>query len=314
MPLPQEPERRWAGVVPPEGSGRRLDQLLATLVPDLTRAQAQRLIREGLCLVEGRPGQSSDRPPAGTRISVTLRAPHTDIAAETTQLEILFEDEVIIVLNKPAGMAVHPARGTPTGTLLNALMGHLGPEARPSLVHRLDRDTSGALLAAKTPQAHHELRRQMEAKELRRTYWALVWGIVTPAAGVIQATLARARGDKTRMTVCPRGKEAVTHYRTLQTSLAEGEPVTLVEARLETGRTHQIRVHFEWLGHPLVGERVYRGARATRTATDGAFPGQALHSRALQFSHPVSGQAMEVEAPLPEAFARFVTVGDGRGR
>lgn len=287
--------------------------MLAALVPDLTRAQAQRLIREGLCLVEGRPGQSSDRPPAGTMISVTLRAPHTDVAAEATPLDILFEDDVIIALNKPAGMAVHPARGTPTGTLLNALMGHLGPEARPSLVHRLDRDTSGALLAAKTPQAHHGLRRQMEARQLRRTYWALVWGVVTPAEGVIQATLARARGDKTRMTVCPRGKEAVTHYRRLQILLVEGESVSLVEARLETGRTHQIRVHFEWIGHPLVGERVYRGARATRTATDGAFPGQALHSRRLEFLHPVSGHAMGVEAPLPEAFARFVTIGDAEG-
>lgn len=302
----EDPPVTWRGVVPGSLAGCRADQIVAELAPQLSRAQAQRLIREGRCTVNGRTAKASDRLAGGERIALTVVAPETSVAPERAPLAILYEDDALIALNKPVGMVVHPARGAPAGTLLNVLVGYLGPGERPSFVHRLDRHTSGAILAAKSVFAHRELKAQLEAWRLQRTYWALAWGDIDPPTGTIQAGLARDRGDKTRMRVAPDGKEAITHYRVLRRHRHDGRTLSLVEVQLETGRTHQIRAHFEWLGHPLVGDRVYRGERPELADIEHSLPGQALHARRIEFDHPTTGERIVVEATLPEAMERLM--------
>jgi len=296
----------WRGQVPGELAGQRLDQVLAELVPELSRTQAKRLIDDGFCVLDGLRAKSGVRPTPGAAIAVRLVEPESEITPEDIPLEVLLEDDRLIVVNKPAGMASHPARGTPRGTLLNALTGHLhgrgGPRPRVTLLHRLDKDTSGAILAAKTVAVHRELKKQMDDGAVSRVYWALVRGLPEPRRGTIREPLGRERGDKLRMVVSPRGLEAVTHYEVLAT---DGD-LSLVCARLQTGRTHQIRVHFEWLGHPLVGERTYRGGRPRLDCLDEAFVGQALHSRSLSFDHPATGRRLAVEAALPAQMAEHV--------
>jgi len=292
---------QWQGDVPPDQAGRRLDQVLAELVPGLSRAQVQRLIREGRCLLNGGPATPSERLKAGAHLRLQLAAPQPTVAPENLALDVLHEDEALLVVDKPAGMAAHPARGTPAGTLLNAIAGHLGPHARPTLVHRLDKDTAGAIVAAKTVQAHSRLQQQIHDGELKRTYWALVWGVPSPATGQIRQPIARDRGDKRRMAVAGHGKHAITHYRVLRRYRTASEGITLVQANLQTGRTHQIRVHFEWAGHPLVGERTYGGDRRELSPLDLRLPGQALFSRSVQFRHPSTGRPLAVTAPVPEA-------------
>lgn len=302
----EQPMETWRGQVPGKLAGQRLDQVLAELVPELSRTQAKRLIDDGFCVLDGHRAKSGTRPAPGAAIVVRLVEPESDIVPEDIPLEVLLEDDSLIVVNKPAGIAAHPARGTPRGTLLNALAGHLhgrgGPQPRVTLVHRLDRDTSGAILAAKTVAVHRELKTQMDDGTLSRVYWALVRGLPEPRRDTISQPLGRERGDKLRMVVSSQGVEAVTHYEVLAT---DGD-LSLVRAKLQTGRTHQIRVHFEWLGHPLVGERTYRGSRPRLDQLDEAFVGQALHSRSLSFDHPVTGQRLTVEAALPAAMASLV--------
>jgi len=207
----------WNGRIPAGASGSRLDQILGELVPDLSRAQAKRLIDEGLCSVDGRIAKSSARPPAGAHVTLTLSEPEADATPEHIALRVLFEDDALVVVNKPAGMAAHPARGTPCGTLLNALAAHIAPH-RPTLVHRLDRDTSGAILAAKTTAAHRDLKTQMDDGRVQRVYWAVVWGCPQQQSGTIERPIDRDRGDKRRMVVCDRGAPAVTDYGVIGTS------------------------------------------------------------------------------------------------
>lgn len=310
MPQPQreddngrrrEGPRTWEGVVPAAFADRRADQALAELIPGLSRAQAQRLLREGRCLVDGRVPAPSERLRAGARVTATLAPPSTSVLPERLPLDILYEDAHLMAVNKPAGMVAHPARGAPSGTLLNALAGYLGPGERPTLVHRLDRDTSGVILVARTVEAHRALKAQLEKGRLRRTYQAVVWGEPLPQEGTITAPLGRDRGVKSRMAVRADGLPAVTHYRVLRTGTCEGEAVALVEVRLETGRTHQVRAHLEWLGHPLLGDRVYRGERGAPSAAERRLPGQALHSWRVELTHPHSGEVMVIEAPAPGA-------------
>lgn len=285
----------WNGRILSGASGRRLDQVLGELVPGLSRAQAKRLIDEGLCSVDGLIAKSSARPRAGAHITLALSEPEADVTPEDIALEVLFEDEALVVVNKPAGMAAHPARGTPCGTLLNALAAHVAPQ-RPTLVHRLDRDTSGAILAAKTTVAHRELKTQMDEGTVERIYWAVVWGRLEHGGGTIDRPINRGRGDKRRMVVCEEGAPAVTDYSVL----GSGGEMSLVRVKLQTGRTHQIRVHFEWLGHPLVGERTYRGGLGPLRPVEESLPGQALHSRSLSFDHPTTRQRHTIEAAPPE--------------
>lgn len=312
----------WRGVVPTQRAGQRLDCLLAQLHPELTRSQSQRLLRLGLCSVDGRRARAGDRPCAGARITLWMTEPSSRAAPERVPLVVLYEDEWLIVVNKPPGMTAHPARGAGAGTLLNALCGHVGQGGRISLVHRLDRDTSGAIMAAKSAAVDRSLRWQMCHGRLRRRYWALVWGEPPAPEGTLQGEIAPDRGHKGRMMalgvrVLPAGvtdeallqaaptggagvRTAVTRYRVLARGRWREEPVTWIEAELVTGRTHQVRVQLETLGCPLLGDRTYRGGRTALAPIEHALVGQALHSRYLEFVHPVTGQPVALEAEVPD--------------
>ncbi len=318
-----DPEER-DHVVPPEVAGQRLDQALARLEPELSRAAAQRLIAEGLCLLNGAPAQKSSRVAEGDRLLVTLPPPiPPDVVPEDLPLDVVYEDAELIVINKPAGMVVHPAVGNPRGTLVNALLGHchdlsgIGGELRPGIVHRLDKETSGLLVAAKSDRAHRDLSRQIASRSARRVYWALVWGVPEPPTGEVSAPIARHPRHRQMMGVVPGGREALTKYRVLETFRIgaphgkRGQSVSLVELQLETGRTHQIRVHLAHIGHPVVADPLYGRQRRLPEQAPGdlaealsALHGQALHAARLTFVHPVTHQSMSFEAPLPEDFGR----------
>jgi len=314
-------------VVPPELAGQRLDRVLAQLCPDMTRSAIQRLIKEGLVSVDGREAASSDKPAAGQRLTLSPAAARPlELQPQDIPLDIVFEDEHLLVVNKPAEMVVHPAKGHQDGTLVNALLAHCGLSSgsgsfRPGIVHRLDQHTSGLLLVAKTDVAHAELSRQVEAHSARREYQALAWGHPQPGEGTIRTGFGRHPQHRTMMAVQEwgRGREAVTHYRTLEpfswswTAAAGERPrhrdAALVACVLETGRTHQIRVHLQHLGCPIMGDPLYGDSVRDAEEPPGlvallqALPGQALHAGRLTFRHPATGEEMTLEAPAPPAFA-----------
>jgi len=321
--LQPDPEEREY-VVPRELTGQRLDQALARLEPELSRAAAQRLIAQGLCLLNGEPGEKSSRVAAGDRLSVTLPpAVPPDLVAEDIPLDVVYEDGDLIVVNKPAGMVVHPAAGNPRGTLVNALLAHchdlsgIGGELRPGIVHRLDKETSGLLVAAKSDRAHRDLARQIASRSAKRTYWGLVWDVPEPTTGEVSAPIARHPRHRQMMGIVPGGREAVTSYRVLETFRVgspggkRGQTISLVELQLQTGRTHQIRVHMAHIGHPVIGDPLYGRQRQLPQQTPpalaealAALQGQALHALRLSFVHPITRQALSFEARLPDDFAR----------
>jgi 23S rRNA pseudouridine1911/1915/1917 synthase len=296
--------------VPATRAGARLDQALAVLLPDQSRAALQRLIRGGLVAVDGGPARPAQRLRGGERIVVELPPPQpSGLAPEELRLEILHEDSDLLVINKPAGLTVHPGAGVRSGTLVNALLHHcrdlsgIGGVERPGIVHRLDRDTSGAIVVAKNDLAHRSLAAQFKGRQVRKIYEAVVWGRPRAAAGIVDAPVGRHPTARVRMAVRQDGRAARTSWKILERLGS----VTLLELRPETGRTHQIRVHLQSLGHPIVGDRVYGGRRAlaglpepTRDAL-AAYNGLALHARSLEFEHPRSGKAMRFTAPRPEA-------------
>lgn len=309
-------------------AGQRLDQWLAgRLAPDLSRSRVQALIRQGAVGVGGRAvTETKHKLAAGDVVTVDVPEPEpAEPQGEAIPLDILYEDDALIVVNKPAGLVVHPGAGNWTGTLVNALIHHCGESLsgiggvkRPGIVHRLDKDTSGVMVVAKTDHAHRALSEAFadhgRTGALRRAYVALVWGIPTPAVGTIDAPLGRA-ADRIRRAVVPETRDdarhAVTHYA-VEERFGEGRKdfaaASLVECRLETGRTHQIRVHMAHIGHPLVGDRDYGQAFRTKAnrlpeplrSKVQAFPRQALHARLLEFAHPDTHLTMRFEAPLPE--------------
>lgn len=310
-----------------DAAGQRLDQWLAgKLAPGLSRGRVQALIKQGVVRVGGQVADAARRKLApGERVEVELPEPEPAAPqGEAIPLDILYEDDALIVVNKPAGLVVHPGAGNWTGTLVNALIHHCGESLsgiggvrRPGIVHRLDKDTSGVIVVAKTDRAHRALSEAFadhgRTGDLRRAYVALVWGAPVPAAGTIDAPLGRA-ADRLRRAVVPAGREdarhAVTHYSVLERFGRQGEkePVaSLVECRLETGRTHQIRVHMAHIGHPLLGDPDYGTAFRTKANRlpeplrdkVTAFPRQALHARLLEFRHPDTHLTMRFEAPLP---------------
>ncbi len=313
-------------VVPAELEGQRLDQAVTRLADDLSRAAVQRLIAEGLCRLNGETPKRADRVAAGDRVVLTILPPTpTDVTPEPIPLDVVYEDAHLIVVNKPSGMVVHPAVGSPCGTLVNALLAHctdlsgIGGELRPGIVHRLDKETSGLLVAAKSDAAHRDLARQIAERSAKRTYWALVWGQPSPPEGRVAAPIARHPRQRQMMAVVPGGREAATHYR-VQQAFRVGPPggrhgsvASLLELDLETGRTHQIRVHMSHLGHPVLGDPVYGRQRALPQSASPALRealrglrGQALHARRLQFVHPITGEPMALEAEPPEDFMRVL--------
>jgi len=290
-----------SATVPPEMGGLRLDQALARLFHQYSRSRLQEWLRAGHIKVDGRAAAARMPVSGGEEISVTPpRLPDAAPRAQRMPLKIVHEDAALIVIDKPAGLVMHPGAGQPDRTLLNALLAHapaLAGVPRAGIVHRLDKDTSGLLVVAKTVEAQTDLVRQLADRSMRRVYTALVQGD-PPASGTIDAPVGRDIRARTRMAVTNRGKPARTSYRVLE----RFGRAALVECRLETGRTHQIRVHFQHIRHPLVGDTVYR--RGTRHGL--SFPRQALHAAELSLRHPASGEEMTWRSPLPRDFKRLV--------
>jgi 23S rRNA pseudouridine1911/1915/1917 synthase len=293
--------------VPSESAGLRLDRALALAIPTLSRERLKALIGQGQ--VSGPDGQPwrdpARRLAGGEAFAVTVPAPApAEAPAQAIALSVAYEDAHLIVIDKPAGLVVHPACGHADGTLVNALLHHcqgqlsgIGGVARPGIVHRIDKDTSGLLVAAKTDPAHEGLARQFKAHSVERLYRAVALGWPRLAAGRVESWLARAPGDRRRVVSVEQGqgKYAVTHWRVVERLAG----AALVEARLETGRTHQVRVHMASIGHPLVGDATYGKGAARALGAAHGFARQALHAATLGFDHPVTGARLRFEAPMP---------------
>jgi 23S rRNA pseudouridine1911/1915/1917 synthase len=293
-----------------EEAGRRLDSYLAERL-DVSRSRIEQLIEEGRVELNGSLPKKRARPAAGDRIRVTFPPPtESSLSAEAIPLDIVYQDEDLLVLNKPAGLVVHPAPGNRSGTLVNALLhgvrdlSGIGGVLRPGIVHRLDRDTSGLMVVAKNDRAHRGLADQLKRRRMRRRYLAAAWGHLASPEMTVDAPIARHPRDRKRMAVSEIGRPAVTHLQTLERWRA----ADLLSVRLETGRTHQIRVHLQHIGHPVVGDKVYgagreRGfsgpERAWAATLARVCSRQFLHATELSFDHPVSRRAMIFEAPLP---------------
>ncbi|WP_149541300.1 RluA family pseudouridine synthase [Siccirubricoccus phaeus] len=310
----------------PEAAGERADRFLAAAIGSLSRSRVKALIAAGAATRDGAPlrdAAEAVKPGATYALAIPAAAPALPMAQDIP-LTILFEDAELIVLDKPAGLVVHPAPGNQDGTLVNALLAHAGEdlpgingERRPGIVHRLDKDTSGVMVVAKTERALRALSEAFATRDLDREYLALVWGLPQPPAGEIEGPISRHPTDRKRMAVTTRGgKPALTRYATTR---AWGAACALLRCRLATGRTHQIRVHLAECGHPLIGDPVYlrRTPAAARLLAEPAreallsFPRQALHAATLGFRHPVTGAALRFESPLPPDFAGLLRLLDG---
>ena len=294
-----------AARIPEAAAGQRLDQVLAELFPDYSRSRLQQWIRAGAVRVDGASRKGKERVLGGERVVIAAELEEdTGVVAQDIALDLVYEDQDLLVIDKPAGLVVHPAAGNPDGTLLNALLHYdpaLATVPRAGIVHRLDKDTSGLLVVARNLTAHQSLVAQLQARSVRREYLAVVWGLLI-AGGTVDAPIGRHHADRKRMAVTSFGKPAITHYRIEARFRAH----TLVRVNLETGRTHQIRVHMAHIRHPLLGDPVYGGrprvpagmSAAARAAVQ-AFKRQALHATRLSLRHPVSGEIMEWHSPLP---------------
>ena len=292
-------------IIAEEQAGQRADVGLALLL-DITRSNMQRLLEDGRAVKGAKVLKANYKLKAGDEIVVTLPEPQPlDAQPENIPLDIIYEDEDVIVVNKARGMVVHPAAGNYSGTLVNALLYHcknlsgINGVIRPGIVHRLDKDTSGIMICAKNDEAHLSLSQQIQAKTARRTYLAVVRGNIKTDSGTIETQIARDKVDRKKMAVVKEnGREAITDYEVVE----RFGKYTLVRCKLRTGRTHQIRVHMEYLGYPLVGDPKYSPMK-----TPFAIKGQALHSQTLEFTHPRTGERMQFEAPLPEDMQKIIT-------
>ncbi|HXW74853.1 MAG TPA: 23S rRNA pseudouridine(1911/1915/1917) synthase RluD [Steroidobacteraceae bacterium] len=304
--------RTHALALPQDSAGLRFDQALARALPQYSRARIAAWIASGAVQVDGRPLRGKDRVLGGEQVRIRAELPaETRLGPEAIPLEVLFRDRAILVIDKPAGLVVHPGAGNPRHTLQNALLA-LDPKLalvpRAGLVHRLDKDTSGLLLVARTPEAYTALTGAMAAREITREYLTVCTGVMT-GGGTIDEPIGRHRTQRTRMAVRSDGRPAVTHYRVAKRFRAH----TLVRVTLDTGRTHQIRVHLAHLGFPVVGDPVYGGRRRLPAGATPAlaeelrtFPRQALHAARLKLRHPLTGREMEWEAPLPSDMQRLL--------
>ena len=288
-----------------ESKNQRLDAFLASSLDGLTRSQATRLIESGEVAVNGRAVSKSYKLAGGEDIAVTLPEPEpVEAVPQDIPLDVVYEDADVIVVNKPSGMVVHPAPGHPDGTLVNALLYHcagtlsgVGGALRPGIVHRIDRDTSGLIIAAKNDAAHQYLSAQLADHTLARTYECIVVGALREDRGTVNAPIARHPTDRKRMAVVAGGREAITHWEVI----ARYPGYTHVRCRLETGRTHQIRVHMAYIGHPILGDTVYGAKKEVPGLT-----GQCLHAVGLRFLHPRTHEVVELSCPLPEEFTRML--------
>jgi 23S rRNA pseudouridine1911/1915/1917 synthase len=313
---PAEPEAEALSFVAEEAdAGARLDAFLASRVEGVSRSILKRVIDDGDVLVGGRAAKPSHKLKAGERVEVELPAPPpSEIEPEEIPLDILYEDEEVVVVNKPSGLVVHPAAGVPSGTLANALAFHFtqlperGGAFRPGIVHRLDRDTSGAIVVAKTARAHENLSDQFRARTVFKSYVALVHGVTKEEKGKVEEPLARDPRNRTRMAVSRGGRAALSLWRVRR----HYDRLTLLDVQIKTGRTHQIRVHLAWLKHPVVCDETYGGGR-DRTIADPALRArvralgrQFLHAERLGFHHPRTGEWLGFTAPLPAELSDFL--------
>jgi 23S rRNA pseudouridine1911/1915/1917 synthase len=289
-----------------EETGARLDTFLAGRFGQFTRSRIKNLVDEGMARVNGKQAKAGLKLSAGDTVELDVPAPKEPSAKpEEIPLDIVYEDGSLLVINKSRGLVVHPAAGNESGTLVNALLSHCGDlsgiagELKPGIVHRLDKDTTGLLVVAKNDRAHLSLSKQIAEKSAQRIYLALVEGNITEEQGRIDAPLGRSRADRKKIAVVAGGRAAATEYSVLE----RFGSCTLVECRLETGRTHQIRVHMKHIGHPVVGDPVYGARRQLFNVA-----GQLLHAARLEFTHPETGERVRFEAPLPEDFQRVLDV------
>ena len=303
-----------SGQIPENAAGRRLDQVLAELFPDYSRSRLQHWIRQGSVLLDGQPVAAKYRVAGGEGVAIEARLEReTTVQSQDIPLDVVFADEHLLVINKPAGLVVHPAAGNPDGTLQNALLHYdaeLATLPRAGIVHRLDKDTSGLMVVARNLAAHKSLVEQLQARTVHREYMALVQSVMT-AGGTVDAPIGRHPRDRLRMAVVESGKTAITHYRVLERFAAH----TLVQVRLETGRTHQIRVHMAYIHYPLVGDPLYGGRqKLPRGASEPVrealrdFHRQALHARRLELIHPASHELVSWKVEIPNDFNKLLGI------
>lgn len=288
-------------IVSQEEKGKRLDTYIPSVDTDITRTSAQRLIEDGNILVNGKNAKVSYKIQENDKISVEIPEPkQIELKAQNIPIEIIYEDSDIIVVNKPKGMVVHPANGNPDGTLVNAIMAickdslsGIGGEIRPGIVHRIDKDTSGLLIVAKNDNAHVKMSEQIKNHEVKKTYIALVRGVFKENEATIDMPIGRSPSDRKKMAVNKNGKNAITHIKVLK----RFDKYTLLQVNIETGRTHQIRVHLSHIGYPIVGDYTYSNGKNEFDVV-----GQCLHAQKLEFKHPITQKDMCLEAELPQYF------------
>ena len=292
-------------IIVTENSGKRIDSFIPLITDKYSRTAIKRLIEENKITVNGIVPKTSYKIQEGDKIVIEEEpAKEIELKAQDIPLEIIYEDDDIIVVNKPKGMVVHPANGNPDGTLVNAIMAickdslsGIGGEIRPGIVHRLDKNTSGVIIVAKNDKAHIALSDQIKNHEVKKTYIALVRGIVKENNATINMPIGRSKTDRKKMAVDKKGKEAVTHFKVLK----RYKKYTLLEINIETGRTHQIRVHLSHIGYPIIGDDVYSNGK-----NEWNIVGQCLHAKSLEFVHPITGKKMHIEAELPDYFISII--------
>ena len=292
----------------------RIDSYLAKITPEISRSSIQRLIDEGNILVNDKKTKASYKVQQGDIINIEEPKPkEISLHAQDIPIDIIYEDNDIIVVNKPKGLVVHPANGNPDGTLVNALMAichdslsGIGGEIRPGIVHRIDKDTSGILVVAKNDKSHINLSNQIKNHQIEKTYIALVRGIVKENEATIDMPISRSSKDRKKMAVSKDGKKAVTHFKVLKRFFHSN--CTLLEVKIETGRTHQIRVHLSQINYPIIGDEVYSNGK-----NEWGIKGQCLHSKSLRFLHPTSNKELYLEAPLPQYFKDLLEVLEKNG-
>ena len=292
-------------IVKNEDKGKRLDRYVTEQNAEITRTAVQRLIDEKNILVNGKEQKASYKVNENDVVEVEIPEPKKiEIKAENIPIEVIYEDSDIVVVNKPKGMVVHPGNGNLDGTLVNAIMAKcegslsgIGGEIRPGIVHRIDKDTSGLLIVAKNDKAHVNLSEQIKEHKVKKTYIALVRGVVRENEATIDMPIGRSKTDRKKMAVCKDGKNAITHIKVLK----RWEHYTLLQVNIETGRTHQIRVHLSYIGYPIIGDYTYSNGK-----NEFGVVGQCLHAQKLEFKHPTTNKIMELEAPLPEYFQEII--------